>query len=73
MLKPSIVAAGLDPDTLQPAGALDASKTLSVEGRDDRPARWRDIWSAGHTVGLVDDVPTVADLVARLRAEYEAT
>lgn len=31
---------------------------------------WRDVWSAGHGVGGIDDVPTVAELVARLRHEY---
>jgi nitronate monooxygenase len=72
MLRPSIVAAGLAPDDLRPAGALDVSKSISVEARDDDPKRWRDIWSAGHTVGLVDDVPPVTELVRRLKAEYEA-
>ncbi len=31
------------------------------------------IWSAGQTVGLVDDVPTVEELVNRMVAEAEAT
>lgn len=31
---------------------------------------WRDLWSAGQGIGLIDDVPTVADLVARLAREY---
>ena len=31
---------------------------------------WRDIWSAGHGVGSIADVPTVAECVARLREEY---
>ena len=33
---------------------------------------WRDIWGAGQGVGLMDDVPTVAEIVARLKAEYQA-
>jgi hypothetical protein len=33
---------------------------------------WKDIWSAGHGVGTIHDVPTVADLVKRLRQEYAA-
>ena len=33
---------------------------------------WRDIWSAGHGVGSIADVPRVADLVGRLEAEYHA-
>ena len=33
---------------------------------------WRDIWSAGQGVGQIEDVPATADLVARLRREYDA-
>jgi nitronate monooxygenase len=32
---------------------------------------WRDIWGAGQGVGSIDAVPTVAECVARLRAEYD--
>jgi nitronate monooxygenase len=49
MLRPSIVAAGLDPANLPARGAIDVAKDISVDGRSDRPKRWRDIWSAGHT------------------------
>jgi nitronate monooxygenase len=31
---------------------------------------WRDLWSAGQGIGLIHDIPSVADLVARLRDEY---
>ena len=33
---------------------------------------WRDIWSGGQGVGLIDDVPTVAELIPRLQREYLA-
>ncbi len=33
---------------------------------------WRDLWSAGQGIELIDDVPTVAELVERLTAEYLA-
>ena len=33
---------------------------------------WKDIWSAGQGVGSIHDVPDVAALVARLKAEYDA-
>ena len=33
---------------------------------------WRDIWSGGQGMDLIDDVPTVAELVRRLRGEYVA-
>jgi NAD(P)H-dependent flavin oxidoreductase YrpB (nitropropane dioxygenase family) len=38
----------------------------------DVPKAWRDIWSAGHGVAMIDDVPTAAELVERLGAEYRA-
>jgi nitronate monooxygenase len=33
---------------------------------------WRDIWGAGQGVGLMDDLPTTEECVARLKAEYIA-
>jgi hypothetical protein len=33
---------------------------------------WRDIWGAGQGVGLMDDVPTVAEMVERLTQQYQA-
>jgi nitronate monooxygenase len=71
MLRPSIVAAGLDPDALPARGAIDIAKDISIAGQEVRPRRWRDIWSAGHSVSGVDAVHTVAALVGRTRIEYE--
>ena len=67
-LKKSIVNAGLDPDALPES---DKSKMSFGDGASKAKA-WRDIWGAGQGVGLMDDVPTVADMVARLSAEYMA-
>jgi nitronate monooxygenase len=72
MLKPSIVAAGLDPDHLPARGAIDIGKDIDVGAREARPKRWREIWSAGHSTSGVTDVPDVEDLVARTAAEYGA-
>lgn len=33
---------------------------------------WRELWSAGHGIDLIDDIPTVAELASRLMAEYVA-
>jgi len=72
-LKPSIIAAGLDPDNLPVRGALDISKDINAAEREKPTAkRWKDIWSAGHSVSGVTDIPSVAELIARTRAEYEA-
>ncbi len=70
MLRPSIVAAGLDPDDLPPRGAIDIGKDIDVGARENRPKRWRDIWSGGHSTSGVTDVMAVDDLVARTAAEY---
>jgi len=68
-LKKSIVKAGLDPENL-PEGNKNAM-SFSSGGNSDAKA-WRDIWGAGQGVGLMDDVPSVAEMVARLRSEYLA-
>ncbi len=63
-LKPSIAAQGLDPDALP-----DADKTKMSFGSGTAKA-WRDIWGSGQGVGLIDDAPPVAQVIARLKAEY---
>jgi nitronate monooxygenase len=70
MLKPSIVAAGLDPDHLPARGMIDIGKDIDVTAREAQPKRWRDIWSAGHSTSGVTDVPSAAELIARTVAEY---
>ena len=73
MLRPSISAAGLDPDNLPVRGAIDIGKDINATERDKPNAkRWKDIWSAGHSVSGVADVPSVAELVERTAAEYDA-
>lgn len=71
MLRPSIVAAGLDPDDLPERGGIDIAKDIDVGARDDRPKRWKDIWSGGHSTSGVDAVLPVAELIARTRLEYQ--
>jgi nitronate monooxygenase len=72
MLRPSIAAAGLDPDDLPQRGAIDIGKDIDIGARENRPARWRDIWSAGHSTSGVTGVLPVDELVARTLAEYRA-
>jgi nitronate monooxygenase len=73
MLRPSIEAAGLDPANLPLRGAIDIAKDINAAERDKPDARrWKDIWSAGHSVSGVADVPSVAELVERTAAEYAA-
>jgi nitronate monooxygenase len=72
MLRPSIAAAGLDPENLPERGAIDIGKDIDIGARENRPARWRDIWSAGHSASGVAGVLAVDDLVAQTMAEYRA-
>lgn len=73
MLRPSIQAAGVDPDNLPVRGKIDISKDINAAERERPDAkRWKDIWSAGHSVSGVADVPTVAQLVERTAGEYDA-
>jgi nitronate monooxygenase len=65
-LRPSIEAVGLDPEAL-PAPSADRRSPGGGRGK-----AWRDIWGAGQGVGAIDDEPTAADLIDRLRAEYDA-
>ena len=69
MLRPSMLAQGLDPAEFGTGTPRFAMDRLSGNGAVG-PRRYRDIWSAGHSVSGVRDVPAVADLVNRLAAEY---
>jgi nitronate monooxygenase len=67
-LVPSIRAAGLDPDALpQPLGRGMRHDHLPAGAQP-----WKTIWSAGQGIDLIHDIPSVHDLVLRLRAEYVA-
>ena len=72
MLRPSIAAAGLDPDDLPRRGAIDIGKDIDIGVRENNPKRWRDIWSAGHSTSGVSEVLSVDEMVARTVAEYRA-
>ncbi|WP_022723441.1 nitronate monooxygenase family protein [Rhodopseudomonas sp. B29] len=72
MLRPSIVAAGLDPDDLPERGAIDIGKDIDIGAREQRPKRWKDIWSAGHSASGVAGVITVAELVQQTKDEFRS-
>ena len=67
-LKPSIRAAGMDPDALEQS---DPSKMNFAEDRE-KPKSWKEIWGAGQGIGAVDSVVPVAELVDRLEREFNA-
>ncbi len=62
-LTPSIVAAGLDPANLP---VSDASAHELRLRRNQKAKAWRDIWGCGQGIGAVKDVPSAAELIARL-------
>ncbi len=65
-LKPSIRAAGLDPDNLPDA---DPSK-MDFEQATGGAKAWKDIWGSGQGIGAIKAVEPVAKLVDRLEVEY---
>ena len=68
-LRGSVLKTGMDPDNL-PEG--DKAKMNFGTGGSSEFKAWKDIWSAGQSVGGIHDVPTVAALVERLAGEYQA-
>lgn len=68
-LKGSIVNAGMDPDNLPES---DPSKMNFATGEGSNSAKaWRDIWGCGQGIGAITEVSSTAELVARLRREYQ--
>ncbi|HZY19672.1 MAG TPA: nitronate monooxygenase family protein [Ramlibacter sp.] len=66
-LKPSIRAAGLDPDNLPES---DPSKMNFAGGEGSKSKAWKDIWGCGQGIGAVKEVTGAGELVARLQREY---
>jgi len=62
-LQPSLRRHGLD----QPMPAPDQPGTGHLP---PGVQPWKNVWSAGQGVGLINDIPTVSELVRRLRREY---
>lgn len=67
-LKPSIAAAGMDPDNLERS---DPSTMDFGPGRS-KPKSWKEIWGSGQGIGAVDAVVTAGELVDRLDREYRS-
>jgi nitronate monooxygenase len=64
----SMMAVGIDPAQLpKPAG-----KKIGYSHLPEGVKPWKNLWSAGQGIELIGDIPSVADLVARLRSEYVA-
>lgn len=67
-LKPSIVAAGIDP-----AEVLAAKAGGDVRlSKETKPKAWKEIWGAGQGVGAIDEIVSVRTLVEQLISEFNA-
>jgi nitronate monooxygenase len=66
-LRPSIVAAGLDPENLPQS---DPSKMNFASGGNTEAKAWKDIWGSGQGISAVTQVESVAERVDRLETEY---
>ena len=68
-LRPSIEAAGLDPDNLPDS---DPSKMNFGSGGSTKAKAWRDIWGCGQGINAIKSIDTAGELVERLKREYAA-
>ena len=67
-LRPSIIRAGMDPDHLPQS---DPSAMNFGSGGNTEAKAWKDIWGCGQGIGAVKAVVPVAEMVARLKREYD--
>jgi nitronate monooxygenase len=64
-LKPSIVAAGIDPNNLP------VSDPTTMNFGSDRKAKpWKDIWGSGQGIGAIKQVQPATELISKLKSEY---
>ena len=68
-LKPSIKNAGMDPDNLPDA---DKSSMNFGSGGNTKSKAWKDIWGSGQGIGLIEDSPSVGELVGRIKVEFDS-
>lgn len=71
MLRQSIEASGLDPTALDETVTPQTARELYGSGGAG-PRRWSQVWSAGHSVSVIDGSPGVAAVVEDLEREYRA-
>ena len=69
-MRQSLERAGYDLARLQDKGDVNYGEKLKPIS--DEAKAWKTVWSAGQGVGGIADVPSVAELVARMDAEYRA-
>jgi nitronate monooxygenase len=65
-LRGSLIAGGYDP------AKMPEDKTPNFENAQDDAKAWKNVWSAGQGVGAVKNIEPIAQIVARLKSEYDA-
>jgi nitronate monooxygenase len=66
-LKGSIKNAGMDPDNLP-----ESDPSVMNFGSGSGAKAWKDIWGCGQGIGVIKEVTSAGELVARLKREYAA-
>ena len=64
-LKDSIINNNLDPDNLD-----SNTEGFNVSASQDKIKAWKDIWSAGQSVGLIQNIESVESIVEELESEF---
>jgi len=70
-LKPSIMAAGMDPDNLPTSDPSKMSFGTDASGERAKPKAWKQIWGSGQGVGSVAKILPAAELIGRFKKEYD--
>jgi nitronate monooxygenase len=69
-MRQSLQAGGYDLQALQNKGEVNYGEKLKPMSEEAKA--WKTVWSAGQGVGTINDLPPVAELIARLDREYRA-
>ena len=67
-LRSSIVAAGLDPESL----ASSDPSTMKFGAEGSKSKAWRDIWGSGQGIGVIDRIRPAAEYINLLAQQYAA-
>jgi len=70
-LRPSVVAAGLDPEEHTSGSKDDMNFSSSAIAKKDNSSKaWKDIWGSGQGIGAIKTAPSVRDAVDEMVSEY---
>src|ERR1700746_3000637 len=70
-LKPSIVAAGMDPENLPTSDPSKMNFGTDASGERAKPKAWKEIWGSGQGVGSIGAILPAAELIPRYKKEYD--